>query len=97
MLTAQPWIIPLLYRCIESIQLYVNTPGGISNDDFQRLANLNLDAIAQDDVDAINRYGDLWLTSLAPNQAIRMDGKTRIADLGQDRYGGAKAAWFAIR
>jgi len=72
-------------------------PGGWTEDQFHQLANLNLDAVQQEDVDAINAYGDLWLTNLARNQAIRSNGATRKAEIGQDSYSVAKAAWFAIR
>jgi hypothetical protein len=72
-------------------------PGGWSDSQFGQLAGLNLDAVTDDDVKAINDYGDLWLLGEAHNQGIRMNGKTFAAEIGQDHYPDAKAAWLAIR
>lgn len=44
-------------------------PGGL--DLFERLQNLGMDAVAQQDVDDIGKLGDAWLTDRAPNQPIR--------------------------
>jgi hypothetical protein len=64
---------------------------------FKSLANLDMDAIKQSQVDAITRYAGLWLQDNAPNQPIRMNRNTLKAELGQDTYSAAKAAWAAIK
>ena len=61
------------------------------------MAGLDLDAVEQSNVDAISAYADLWLADVASNQPVRMSGTTRTAELGQDKYSAAKAAWLAIQ
>jgi patatin-like phospholipase len=72
-------------------------PGGMTAAQFKSLANLEMDAIKQPQVDAITRYADLWLQNKAPNQPIRMNRDTLRAEIGQDTYSAAKAAWAAIK
>jgi hypothetical protein len=72
-------------------------PGGMTAAQFKSLANLEMDAIKQPQVDAITRYAELWLQNKAPNQPIRMNRDTLRAEIGQDTYSAAKAAWAAIK
>ena len=74
-----------------------SAPGSMTKAEFAYLANLDLDAIEQRQVDAISSYADLWLKNVAPNQPIRMDGKTFESELGQSRFRDAVGAWKAIR
>jgi len=69
----------------------------ITDEEFEKLANLDLDVIQQSDVDLISRYADLWLDDKAPNQPIRMNGDTFEPELGQKSFKKALAAWKAIR
>ena len=78
------------------------TPEGLSSPSLtsqQRrvLAARDLDAIQPAQVDAIEKYAELWLADKALNQPIRVSGKTREKELGQDLFSEAKAAWEAIR
>jgi len=73
-----------------------SAPGSMSAAQFTYLANLDMDAVQQAEVDAISRYADLWLQGQAPNQPIRMDGDTLTPELGQATYQGAAAAWRTI-
>lgn len=72
-------------------------PDGMAAAQFQYLANLDMDAVEQPQVDAIAKYADLWLQDQAMNQPIRMDSSALTAELGHDRYSGAKEAWLAIQ
>jgi hypothetical protein len=72
-------------------------PGSMTAAQFTYLANLDMDAVEQPEVDAISRYADLWVQNGAPNQPIRMDGDTLTRELGQDKFLDAVAAWNAIR
>lgn len=72
-------------------------PDSMTSAEFNYLANLELDAIEQQQVDAIARYADLWIKNIAPNQAIRMNGETLKPELGQDRFAAAVAAWNSIK
>jgi hypothetical protein len=64
---------------------------------FTFLAKLDMDAVAQSEVDAISSYADLWLQSIAPNQPIRMNGDTLNCELGQTTFQAAVDAWNAIK
>ncbi len=72
-------------------------PGSMTKTEFAFLANLDLDAIEQRQVDAIASYADLWVKNVAPNQPIRMDGKTFKRELGQLTFRAAAAAWKTIK
>lgn len=74
-----------------------SAPGSMSAAQFTYLANLDIDAVQQAQVDAISSYADLWLQGVAPNQPIRMHADTLEAELGQTTFPGALAAWNAIR
>src|SRR5438309_2206695 len=61
-------------------------PGNMTAAQFTFLADLDLDAIQQHEVDAIAEYADLWLRNDAPNQPIRMNGDTLERELGYIRF-----------
>jgi len=72
-------------------------PDDMTSEQFTYLANLDMDAIQPEQVDAISRYADLWIQGLAPNQPIRMDADTLERELGQTTFKAAAAAWNAIK
>jgi hypothetical protein len=72
-------------------------PGSMTAKQFEYLASLDMDAVEQEQVDAISNYADLWLEDQALNQPIRMKGDTLKRELGQASFGAAKAAWNAIK
>lgn len=72
-------------------------PGDLTEEQFKSIVNLDMDAIDQEQVDAIAHYADLWLNDSAMNQPIRMDGDSLTCEVGQDRFSSAKAAWKALR
>jgi hypothetical protein len=74
-----------------------SAPGSMSAAQFTYLAKLDMDAVEQSQVDAISKYADLWVQSVAPNQPIRMNGDTLVSELGQTRFQDAVAAWNAIK
>lgn len=71
-------------------------PDGLNEDAFQFLAGLDMDAVEQDQVLAIQNFASLWLQDKVLNQPIRMDENLN-PELGQERYSQAKAAWQAIQ
>jgi uncharacterized protein len=73
-------------------------PDDMTAAQFVCLANLDLDAVQQHEVDAITGYADLWLSDKAPNQPIRMNGDTLEPEpeLGHARFQQAAAAWQII-
>jgi hypothetical protein len=74
-----------------------SAPGSMTTKQFTDLVNLDFDAVEQSQVDAISKYADLWLRDIAHNQPIRMNGETLAAELGQDAFSSAAAAWKAIK
>ena len=72
-------------------------PGSMTAAQFKYLANLDMDAVEQAQVDAISKYADLWVQGLAPNQPLRMNGDTLGPELGQITFPTAAAAWNAIK
>ena len=74
-------------------------PGGWSVAQFQYLSNLDLDAIAQNDVAYIDDYCSFWLADNAPNQPIRPNGATfdpQNPEIGYAKFSQAKAAWGTL-
>ena len=71
-------------------------PPGVTLDEFGELANMDMDAIQQTDVELIKKLAAAWIADQAMNQPIRMDGDTLAAELGQDRFSAAVAAWKAL-
>ena len=71
-------------------------PGDMTPEHFQYLANLDMDAVAQEQVDAISHLADLWVQDKVRNQGVRMNGDTLACELGQDRFSTALAAWNQI-
>ena len=72
-------------------------PGEMTPNDFKFLRDLDLDATKREQVEAIERYADLWLKGKARNQPIRMNGKTFRPEVGQEWFSEAKAAWKQIK
>ena len=71
-------------------------PEGLDEDAFSTLANLAMDAVAQDQVLAIQNLASLWLQDKVSNQPIRTDANLK-PEVGQGWFSQAKAAWNAIR
>ena len=71
-------------------------PDGLSIREFDRLANLDLDAVAQDDIDLLGRFGQLWLSDRMGNQAIRENRNFEV-QIGHRHFSAAKAGWLALR
>ena len=69
-----------------------SAPGSMTEQEFTYLADLDMDAIDQPEVDAISQYADMWLQGDAPNQPLRMDGDTLEPELGQSNFKDALAA-----
>jgi hypothetical protein len=72
-------------------------PGGMATAQFAYLADLDMDAVDQSQVDAISRFTDLWLQGSVTNQPVRMNHDTLEREIGQTSFKDALAAWNAIR
>jgi len=71
-------------------------PEGMTEDEFTFLCDLDVDAVAQNEVDAIARCSQAWINGKMPNQPIRFKGDTLEPQLGYGSYGAAKRAWNAL-
>ena len=49
-------------------------PAGWSLAQFRYLANIDMDAVAQNDISYVDDYCSYWLADNAPNQPIRPNG-----------------------
>jgi len=66
-------------------------PPGVS--DFAKLAALDMDAVAQADVNRIVEFGTAWLANHVTNQAIRCNRTTLECEIGQPTFDRALAVW----
>ena len=86
-----------------------SVPAGWSVDEFRRIAEMDISASAQDDVDLIKRLGDGWLGDAWHNQPVRGCGvwasptaqaplasTDQLCEIGHRWYSDAKAAWIAL-
>ncbi len=70
-------------------------PDGLSEEQFETLVEMDLDALGQDQIELITRLCELWLDDSVPNQPIRA-GENLSCDVGHDRFSRAKAAWYRL-
>lgn len=66
-------------------------PQGLDENEFKRLNKLDLDAIAQRDVELIDKFCGLWLENKVPNQPVRTNAELQPI-LGHGWFSQAKAA-----
>jgi len=72
-------------------------PGPATTDPpHARLAALDMDAIAAEDVAVIERLGQRWLAGFVPNEPVRMQRATGHPDIGHRTAAEALAAWAAL-
>ncbi len=62
---------------------------------FERLVALDMDALADDEVQDIERLADLWLDGKVPNQPVYSDDRFAPV-IGQGWFAEALAAWRAL-
>ncbi|MFI5023434.1 MAG: patatin-like phospholipase family protein [Alphaproteobacteria bacterium] len=72
-------------------------PTGMTASRFTYLANLDMDAVEQPQVNAIANLADSWLQGNVRNQPIRMNGDTLVCELGSEWFSDAVAAWRKIK
>jgi hypothetical protein len=72
----------------------VGTPG-VTQEEYDALSSIHLDAVEQQDVDRISSLAESWLRDDVPNQPIRPATGNDPADIGHDRFSEAKAAYLA--
>lgn len=67
-------------------------PRGLSEDDFDRLTQLELDAIEADDIALLQRFCDAWLAGEVPNQPIRANSAMQC-EIGFPVFPAAAEHW----
>ncbi len=71
-------------------------PGDMTPEQFKYLADLDMDAVQDEQVSAIRHFADLWLNDQVRNQPIRMNSDTLACELGQETFSAAVAVWKQI-
>jgi hypothetical protein len=84
-----------LIQPVRNAQGVLALPPGIDAASFQRLRDLPLDAIEDDEMALIQSFGAKWLADQIPNQPVRANSYKLTAEIGFARYGAARAAWRA--
>lgn len=88
---------PLIRPFIDSRTGRYVPPPGWTEPDFQRLAALDMDAVAQGDVDLINRLKRSWIDDDAPiNQPIRIRSGDLAAEIGDQKFSEAIQHWARL-
>ncbi len=64
---------------------------------FTYLTRLDMDAVEQPQVDAIDAFAELWLQGSISNQPLRMDGDTLALELGYGSFQDAAGAWRRLK
>lgn len=97
---------PLVQPVRESVNSPWRAPAGFSREQFNLLKSIDLDAVAQSDVDLIKLLCDCWTNPPAGpaqnaipvrNQPIRANSTTLECEIGHWTYAEAKAAWAKFR
>jgi hypothetical protein len=68
-------------------------PSGMDEEMYRRLADLDMDAVEQEDVDLLKDLGELWLADAVANQPIRYNARTLECDIGQRTFSAGVVAW----
>lgn len=84
-----------LVQPVRTVNGKLTTPAGMTLDQFELLRDLEMDAVEQDQVLAIQDFGRRWLANDVTNQAIRNNSITLAPEIGFNRYSEAKAQWLA--
>ncbi len=75
-------------------------PAALGRDDFDRLLNLPIDALAESDVALIDRLAERWMRDEVYNQPIRFNffnpDSAMVAEVGHLAFSDAKAQWAAL-
>jgi uncharacterized protein len=66
------------------------------DDEFIRLRELAMDAVAADDIALIGKFGALWHGNAVVNQPIRANADTLDCEIGQRWYSAARAHWLSL-
>lgn len=70
-------------------------PQGLNEEEFEKLAKMDMDAVDQDDVDLIVKFCGLWLEDKVPNQPIR-SGQDFQCDIGHPLFSAAVSHWNSL-
>jgi uncharacterized protein len=70
-------------------------PEGLTQNDFNRLANIELDARVPEDVRLLVKFARAWLDDNVPNQPIRENPYTFQPRIGHTKFSEALSAWNA--
>lgn len=66
------------------------------SDEFLRLRELAVDAVAADEIALIQKFGALWHGDAVVNQPLRANADTLDCEIGQRWYNEAKTQWLTL-
>ncbi|HEX3500334.1 MAG TPA: hypothetical protein VHT04_13525 [Stellaceae bacterium] len=72
------------------------TEGDARDDEFLRLRELAMDAVAADEIALIRKFAALWHGNAVVNQPIRANADTLDCEIGQRWYSDARAHWLSL-
>jgi uncharacterized protein len=72
------------------------TEGDAQDDEFVRLRELPMDAVAADEIALIRKFATLWHGNAVVNQPIRANADTLDCEIGQRWYSEARAHWLGL-
>jgi uncharacterized protein len=72
------------------------TEGEAVDDEFLRLRELPMDAVAADEIALIRKFAALWHGNAVVNQPIRANADTLDCEIGQRWYSEARAHWLSL-
>lgn len=73
------------------------TPDGLDTPEFKRLIKLEMDVTAQDDIDLVVKFADIWIAGAPINQPIRFHfrdpARGMVSEIGMLEFPEALARW----
>jgi uncharacterized protein len=72
------------------------TEGEAQDDEFVRLRELPMDAVAADEIALIRKFATLWHGNAVVNQPIRANADTLDCEIGQRWYSEARTHWLGL-
>lgn len=69
----------------------------MSAEQFKALADVDVDAVKQEEVTQIDALTALWLADNARNQPIRRNSRTLAEEIGPGTFSKARAAWESLK
>ena len=84
---------PLIQPFCDPASGAFSCPVGLSPEQFEKLAKLDMDAVEDADVALIDEFCSVWMKDQVHNQPVRAKGTTLECEIGHRWFSGALAEW----